>query len=116
MKQANITVNGVEYPVVFTMKTILSFEEITEKSFFVAKLDNFSERIAIVVSAILSANENADIDFEKMASIDSLEGLQEFMQAFGTVMELQRDFFHLPGVEKKDNEDKAEKKGKKEKN
>ena len=48
MKQKEITINGKQYPVIFTLATLSNFEEITGKPFFKADLDIIKNRIAII--------------------------------------------------------------------
>jgi len=47
MKQETITVDGKQYPVIFTLSTLSNFEEITGKPFFSSNLDTVNNRIAI---------------------------------------------------------------------
>ena len=92
-----ITIQGKTYPVVFNMKTIINFEEITKKTFFGDKLEKLTDIIAIVVSSVLAADEKADLNVDALTSLD-WDGIQEMMTAFAVVMKLSLDFFHIPEV------------------
>jgi hypothetical protein len=105
MIQKEITIQGKTYPVVFTMKTIVNFEEIANKSFFGEQLEKLSDRMAIVIAAVLAADEHADMKVSDMTSLD-WDGIQELLKAFSVVMEMSLEFFKIPGVI-----DKPEKKG-----
>ena len=103
MIKKEITLNGKTYPVAFTIKTMMGFEEIVGHSFFDEKeFSSFGVRIAIIIAAILAANKDADITFDELVDIDDLEGLKELGVAFNTVMEMSAEFFHIPEVIKKD--------------
>lgn len=92
-----ITIQGKTYPVVFDMKTIINFEEITKKTFFGDKLEKLTDKIAIVVSSVLAADDKADLNVDALTSLD-WDGIQEMMTAFAVVMKLSLDFFHIPEV------------------
>ena len=92
-----ITLQGKTYPVVFTMKTILNFEEITSKTFFGDSLSKLTDRIAITIAAVLAANEKADINVEDLTDLD-WDGIQELLTAFSVVTDLSYDFFKIPRV------------------
>lgn len=117
MTQKEITLNGKTYPVVFTMKTIIGFEDIIGHSFFDEKtFSTFKVRIALIIAAYaatLDEDKDAEISFTDFANIESVEGMNEVMQAFNTVMDLSKNFFHIPDVEKGKEK---KKKGEKEKN
>ena len=91
MQQKEITIGGKTYPVVFNLKTMMNFEEITGKSFFGESFDGFKERIALIISAALAADEKADITVA-----------QDIIKAYVAVMELSAKFFNIPEVEPKD--------------
>ena len=103
MTKKEITLNGKTYPVVFTIKTMMGFENIVGHSFFDEKsFSLFRVRMAIVIAAILAANKDADITFDELADIDDMEGLNELVVAFNTVMKMSAEFFHIPEVIKKE--------------
>ena len=116
MVTKDITLNGKTYPVVFTMKTIMGFEDIIGHSFFNEKtFSTFKVRIALIIAAIVAADDKVEITFEELGAIDTLEGMNDIVKAFNTVMELSAAFFHLPAVEQQE-EKKRKKKGQVSKN
>lgn len=101
MKQKEITINGVSYPVVFTLLTMSNFEEITGKGFFESNLVTTNNRIAIVIAAALAANKDTKLTVEDMRGQETFDDYKQIVAAFNTVMELANDFFKVPGVEPK---------------
>ena len=95
-----ITLQGKTYPVVFTMKTIINFEEITEKTFFGDDLAKLTDRMAIIMAAVLAANEKADLKIEDMQNLD-WDGIKELLSAAAVVMDMSYDFFKIPRVMEK---------------
>jgi hypothetical protein len=114
MQQKEITIGGKQYPVVFTLKTMMNFEEITGKSFFGESFDGFKERIVLIISAVLAADEKADITVEQMTSAETWQQAQDIIKAYVAVMELSAKFFNIPEVEPKDEKpaDETEDEGK----
>ena len=55
MTQKKIKMAGKTYPVVFTLKTMMNFEEITGKSFFNENFETMKSRIALGNDAPLLA-------------------------------------------------------------
>ena len=108
MQQKEITIDGKTYPVVFNLKTMMNFEEITGKSFFGESFDGFKERIALIISTVLAADEKADITVEQMTSAETRQQAQDIIKAYVAVMELSAIFFKLPAVEPKDEPAPAE--------
>lgn len=108
MQQKEITIGGKQYPIVFTLKTMMNYEEITGQSIFSASFDNFKERIALIISAIFAADEKTDITVEQLANAESWEAAQDIVKAYVAVMELSAIFFKLPAVEPKDEPAPAE--------
>lgn len=108
MKQKEVKINGKTYPVVFTMKTITGFEEIVNHSFFNDGFDKMTSRMAIVVAAILAADENAEINAESLLNAESWAVAKDIIEAYTTVMDMANDFFAIPegakGNAKADNE------------
>lgn len=100
MKQKEVKINGKTYPAAFTMKTITGFEEIVNHSFFNDDFAKMTSRMAIVVAAILAADENADISAESMLNAESWAVAKDIIEAYTTVMTLANDFFTIPEVEK----------------
>ena len=109
MKKNYITINGVSYPVVFTLLTMSNFEEITNKGFFEANLLTTNNRIAIVIAAALSADKETKLTVEDLRGNETFDDYKQIVAAFNTVMELANDFFKLPGVEPKPEQPAEEK-------
>ena len=108
MQQKEITIGGKTYPVVFNLKTMMNFEEITGKSFFGESFDGFKEHIALIISAALAADEKADITVEQMTSAETWQQAQDIIKAYVAVMKLSAKFFNIPEVEPKDEPAPAE--------
>lgn len=109
MKKNYITINGVNYPVVFTLLTMSNFEEITNKGFFEVNLLTTNNRIAIVIAAALAADKNTKLTVEEMRGQETFDDYKQIVAAFNTVMELANDFFKVPGVEPKPEQPAEEK-------
>lgn len=106
-----ITIAGKQYPIDFTMETIMKFEEITDKSFFGTdeKPEDFrktTDRIALIYAAVATANENHDLTIAKITGNKSLEDLKAINQAFVIIMPLVTEFFKIPKVMQDDEEPK----------
>ena len=109
MTQKKITINGKEYPVVFNLKTLSNFEEITNQGFFESKLSKTTERMAIIMSAVLAADKNTDLTIEDMQGQQDWDAYLQITKAYNEVMALAAEFFPIPEVEKgKDPEPKEE--------
>ena len=102
MQQKEITIGGKQYPIVFTLKTMMNFEEITGKSFFNENFETMKSRIALIISAIIAADADTDITVEQLANAETWEAAQEIINAYVAVMELSAKFFNIPEVEPKD--------------
>lgn len=100
MKQTVIKINGVDYPVVFDLLALSNFEEITDKGFFEANLNKINNRMAIVMSAVLSADKDAKLTIEEMRGKESFGDYKQIVEAYNIVMTLANDFFKIPEVEK----------------
>ena len=101
MKQNFITINGTDYPVVFTLLTMSNFEDITNKGFFEANILTTNNRIAIVIAAALAADKDTKLTVEELRGNETFDDYKQIVAAFNTVMELANDFFKVPGVEPK---------------
>ena len=108
MKQKEITVNGKNYPVVFTLATLSNFEEITGKPFFKADLDIIKNRIAIICAAAIAADENTKLTVEELRGNEDLEAYKQIAAVYNTIVEMAAEFFHIPPTEKKEAEQPAE--------
>ena len=107
MKQKEITVNGKNYPVVFTLATLSNFEEITGKPFFKADLDIIKNRIAIICAAAIAADENTKLTVEELRGNEDLEAYKQIAAVYNTIVEMAAEFFHIPPTEKKEAEQPA---------
>ena len=99
MTSQKITINGKEYPVVFTLLTMSNFEEITEKGFFEANMSKTNVRLAVVVAAALAADNNTKLTIEEMRGGETFDDYKQINEAFTVVMNLAQDFFKIPKVE-----------------
>ena len=100
MTQKQVTINGRNYPVIFTLKTLIGFEQITNQSFLKAKLDTTTDRMALVMAAILAANPDPDLQIEDMQGQGDWAAYVQINKAFAEVMALAAEFFPIPEVEK----------------
>ena len=100
MKQKEVTINGVQYPVVFTLDTLFGVEDILGGSFFEANFGTLKNRIALVLAAIYSADDKADITVDALKAMEPLKMIQDVTAAFVTVSELMNEFFRIPEAEK----------------
>ena len=117
MTKKEIILNGNKYPVIFTMQTIMGFEDIIGHSFLNENFATFKPKVAIIIAAhiaTLGENEDTKIKFDDFSNIDKMEGMNEIIAAFNVVMELANEFFHVPAIEKERQEKDSKKKGKKE--
>ena len=111
MKQAEITIQGKQYPVIFTLATISNFEEITNQSFFEANLNTVKCRIALILAAALAADENTKLTVEDIKGSEDLEAYQQISAAFIVIGELSKAFFKVTDADKKaDEEEQGDKK------
>jgi hypothetical protein len=108
MTQKEIKIADKTYPVVFTLKTMMNYEEITGNSFFNENFETMKSRIALIISAIIAADPNTDINVEQLAGAETWEAAQEIINAYVAVMELSAKFFKIPEVEPKDEPAPAE--------
>ena len=98
MKQKEITINGKQYPVVFTMDTLMYFEDILNKSYFDSDLRTIKDRMGIIYAAALSADEDTKLTVEEMKGQGDLDAVNQIIVAYNTVMELASEFFKIPKV------------------
>ena len=108
MTQKEIKIAGKTYPVVFTLKTMMIFEEITGNSFFGENFETMKSRIVLIISAIIAADPDTDITVEQLTNAETWEATQEIFNAYVAVMELSAKFFKIPEVEPKDEQAPAE--------
>lgn len=108
MIKKEITINGKQYPVVFNMQTILNFEEVCNKSFFGEGFEMLKDRIALIISAVLAANKDAELTIDEMIQAENYAVVQDIITAYATVMVLANEFFMVPAVEPKDEKPSEE--------
>lgn len=108
MKTKEITIAGKQYPVAFDFQTLLNFENITKKSFFGITFEMTTERMALIMAAVLSADENTSLTIEGMVGQKDWDAVKEIITAYGIIMNLANDFFHIPEVVKQSEEDEDE--------
>ena len=107
MKQKEITINGKQYPVIFTLATLSNFEEITGKPFFKADLYIIKNRIAIICAAAIAADENTKLTVEELRGNEDLEAYKQIGTVYNTIVEMAAEFFNIPQTEKKKTEQPA---------
>lgn len=103
-----ITICGKKYPIEFNMTTVLAYEELVDSSFFGEKFAKYKNQAALVLSAVYTADEKTDIEINDLMKLESLNDVQK---AFVAVMELCADFFKIPKVLEKEEQEEAEKAG-----
>ena len=98
MNEKEITLYGKQYHVVFNMKTIISFEEIANKSFFGVTFDKTTDRIALIVAAILAADEKSPIKIEDVMGNQDVAAIKQISEAFLIILNMSTEFFGIPSV------------------
>lgn len=93
-----ITINGKQYPVAFNMKTIINFEEIANKSYFDSNFGKTTDRIALIVAAVLSADEKSSIKIEDVMGNNDLAAIKQISEAFLIILNMSTEFFGIPTV------------------
>ena len=99
MKQKEIKIGETTFPVAFTVKTMMGFEDITGKTFFGESFKTIGSKTALVFAAIIAADEKADITLDQLINADKVQTLNDIGNAFTTVNELADEFFDIPKVE-----------------
>ena len=100
MTQKEITINGQQYPVVFTMDTLMNFERIVSKSFFETDFKTLTDRMALIIAAVITANEKTTLTVEAMKGNNDLKAVQQIIAAYNIVAALMGEFFDVPEVVK----------------
>ena len=85
MNTKEITINGKTYPVVFNMKTILGYEEISGQSFFGEDFSKMSERLALITAAVISAGGKEELSIDDMVKM-----VDEMIEAHGDYMAMYK--------------------------
>ena len=96
----SITINGKEYPIVFTMDTLMNFEAIAKESFFEANLNTLKNRMALIIAAVITANENTDLTVEMLKGKGDIEAVKQIAELNLIVTEAMGEFFEVPDVVK----------------
>lgn len=101
MKTKEITINGQTYPITFTIKTLMGYEDITKKKFFRKdnKLESLSDKVALVYASIIAADDKAQITIDEMMNADKMEILNDIINAFNELDAMASEFFRVPAVE-----------------
>ena len=103
MEKKEITINGKIYPVAFNLKTMMNFEEISGKTFFGEEFTHIKERIALIISAALAADEKTSLTADELIGAQDVKVVQDIMAACKIIMDMAGKFFHIPEIEKKNN-------------
>ena len=104
MIQKEITVNGVQYPVIFTLATLSNFEEIARTPFFKADFDILKNRIAIICAAAIAADKKTKLSVEELRGKETWEDYVQIAAAYSIVMECAKEFFPVPEIEEDNQE------------
>lgn len=94
-KKREVVLNGKTVAVTFNMNTLLSYEEITGKSFFGEDFDLTKKQLALIYAAAVAADSETTLTVDDLLNSDDWDGVKA---AFETVMELASEFFHLPKI------------------
>ena len=105
MIQKEITVNGVQYPVIFTLATLSNFEEIARTPFFKADFDILKNRIAIICAAAIAADKKTKLAVEELRGKETWEDYVQIAAAYAIVMECAKEFFPVPEIEEDNQEE-----------
>ena len=108
MKQKEITIGGQQYPVAFTLKTIDGFERITFTPFSAANLDLTHNRMALILAAALTADENTKLTADVIIGEGDLAALKQITAATTTILELVTEFFEVGALDVTDAPDTTE--------
>ena len=95
MQKKEITLNGKPVAVSFTIATLLTYEDLTDRNFFGEQFDKLKERIALIYAAIYTADRETTVTVDEILNTDNW---QEISEAFTTIMQMAGDFFKLPKV------------------
>lgn len=106
MTESKITLHGQDYPVAFNLQTIINFEDIAGHSIFGDDLTTIKSRIAMIMAAVLSADENTALTINGILGSMDWQATTEIIAAYAIVDSMSSDFFKIPEIEK--NADEAE--------
>ena len=111
MIQKEITVNGVQYPVIFTLATLSNFEEIARTPFFKADFDIVKNRIALICAAAIAADKKTKLAVEELRGKETWEDYVQIAAAYSIVMECAKEFFPVPEIEEDNQEEQQPEEG-----
>lgn len=113
MKTKEITINGKTYPITFTIKTLMGYEDIAKKKFFSRenRLESLSDKVALVYAAIIAADDQAQITIDEMMNADKMEILNDIINAFNELDAMASEFFKVPAVEPQPEKTESEDEG-----
>lgn len=106
MTESKITLHGQDYPVAFNLQTIINFEDIAGHSIFGDDLTTIKSRIAMIMAAVLSADEKTALTINDILGNKDWQATTEIIAAYAIVDSMSSDFFKIPEIEK--NADEAE--------
>lgn len=102
MKQKEITINGKQYAVEFSMQTIMNYEEIAEgKSFFEVSFKTVKEQTMLILAAAYTADENTTLSAADLMGDKDMKAYKQLADAFVAVSELMGEFFKDTQAEEK---------------
>ena len=107
MNKKEVIINGVHYPVVFTLDTLFGVEDIIGGSFFEANFGTMKNRMALVLAAIYSADDKANITVDQLKEMNPMHMIQDITGAFVTVSDLMTEFFRIPATEQQNEPEPA---------
>ena len=111
MKTTNITIAGKQYQVQFDFQTLLNFEQITKKAFFETNFAMIVDRMAIIMAAVLSSDEDSKLTVEILKGNGDYNAVKEIIAAYTVVMELAGEYFKVPEVVKESEAKETEGQG-----
>ena len=98
-----ITIGQKQYPVAFDMQAIINFEEITGRSFFASNFSTLTDKVAVIVSAALSADKKTSLTVDDVLGGKDWEACKTIIAAFNIVSEEMTSFFPVPEIERQAN-------------
>lgn len=90
-----ITLMGREIPVAINMGTLLAFEEITGKAFSDADVLPMKANMALLYSAILTADADTDLTIDMLRDC---KNYHEFIAAVNKVTAMLTEFLSIPAI------------------
>ena len=102
-----ITIGGKQYHVAFDMQAIINFEEITGRSFFASDFATLTDKVAVIVSAALSADKKTSLTVDDVLGNKDWEACKQIFSAFNIISDEMTAFFPVPEIEKQANPEPA---------